>query len=53
MQMTRNPIMMTWTAGVQRKWAAVAAPDAAFDYLPFVVEQSGRNFRPRRWNVGF
>lgn len=33
-------------------WQTVAAPDAAFSWLPFAIERNGRSFRPAaNWDV--
>lgn len=32
-------------------WRNVTAPDAAFSWLPFTIEQDGRNFRAKNWDV--
>lgn len=35
------------SAAIQgRRWQDVAVPDSSFDFLPFKIEQKGRNFRP-------
>jgi hypothetical protein len=42
---TAKMIMMGLLGGGSASWQDVAVPDAAFAYVPFTIQQSGRRFR--------
>ena len=44
-------MMMPMAVLMGEGWSTVPAPDAAFSWLPFTIEQRGRVFRPKNWTI--